>query len=76
MKHEIVGAKIGNILTNNTKDIIKAVESNTAIEWLDRKRMQFMAACDLGLWWERMAQSKTLFYMDENGNKTGVSDGE
>lgn len=70
---EIVGAKIGNILTNDIKYIIKAVEANEVIEWLDRKRMQFMSACDLGSWWERMAQSKTLFHMDENGNKTGVN---
>jgi hypothetical protein len=65
--NEIVGAKIGSIITNNTAMIAAAVKGNTISEFIDRDRMQFMSSLDLGQRWDNMANSKTLFLMDENG---------
>jgi len=64
---EIVGAKIGIIITNNRKTIADAFERGAVTEWLDRKRMQFMADMDLGRNWELMANGPTLFYLDDEG---------
>ncbi len=65
---EIVAARIGTVVTNNPRLIRAALElGRKDIEFLDRQRMQFMAAMDLGPRWERLAESPTLFLMDENG---------
>jgi len=64
---EIVGAKIGTLITNNRRTISEAVERNAVTEFLDRKHMQFMAAMDLGRNWELMASGPTLFCIDDNG---------
>lgn len=65
---EIVGAMIGTIITNDRRSIMAAVEAGTVREFLDRRRMQFMAACDLGENWRRMAAGPTLFCIDDDGN--------
>jgi len=65
---EIVGCRIGNIITNNREIIINAVEQNAVTEYLDRQRMQFMAVMDLGRNWELMANGPTLFCIDNDGN--------
>lgn len=64
---EIVGAKIGTMITNNRKTIAEAVERCAVTEWLDRKRMRFMAGMDLGRNWELMANGPTLFCLDDDG---------
>ena len=64
---EIVGAKIGTLITNNRKTIAEAVERNAVTEFLDRQRMQFMAAMDLGRNWDLMANGPTLFCIDDDG---------
>lgn len=61
---EIVAAEInGSIITNNFVDIVEAAKQNRVCQYLDRKHMQFMDACDLGSNWENLAKSKTLFYV-------------
>ena len=64
---EIVGARIGTLITNNRETIADAVERNAVTEFLDRQRMQFMAAMDLGRRWEVMANGPTLFCIDDDG---------
>jgi len=64
---EIVGARIGNTITNDRAMILEAVERNRITEFLDRDRMKFMAAMDVGRNWELMASGPTLFCVDENG---------
>jgi hypothetical protein len=67
MKHEIVGAKIGNTVTNSPSDIIVAIKSGrTDIDLLDRRRMVFMAGFDLGKKWEILATSRTLFEIESD----------
>jgi len=63
---EIVGAKIGDIITNNPAEIIAAVEQDREIIWLSRIRMQAMSKADLGIIWDKMAESLTLFILDNN----------
>ena len=62
---KIVGAKIEDLLTNNSKTIIYAMEHNMPIEFLDQERMQFMAACDLGPQWTAMGNWPVMFLYDE-----------
>ena len=64
---EIVGAKIGTLVTNNRDVIITALEHGKITELLDRRRMQFMAGMDLGRKWDLMASGPTLFCMDDAG---------
>lgn len=64
---EIVGARIGTLITNDRRTIADAVEQNAVTEFLDRKRMRFMAAMDLGRNWELMANGQTLFCIDDDG---------
>lgn len=64
---EIVGAKIGTMITNNRQVIREAFDAGRVTEFLDRERMQFMAAMDLGRNWELMANGPTLFCLDNNG---------
>lgn len=66
---EIIGAMVdGRFLTSDPRAIADAVETGRVTEWLDRRRMQFMAACDLGPKWGQLAESKTLFCLDDDGN--------
>ena len=65
---EIVGAKIGSIITNKIDVIIKALSQNNNIEWLTRVRMQFMSSADLGIRWDNMAKAPTIFLLDRDGN--------
>lgn len=65
---EIVGARIGTIITNDRSAIADAVERGTLTEFLDRPRMAFMAALDLGIRWEQMAKGPTLFCLDKDNH--------
>ena len=65
---EIVGAKIGTLITNDRSVIAKASHAGDTFELLDRKRMQLMAGMDLGRNWEMMATGPTLFFIDDDGN--------
>jgi hypothetical protein len=67
-RREIVAANIDGIITNDRKVIIEAVHYNRKIEFLDRGRMMFMAACDLGPQWTNLAESPTLFILNEKLN--------
>lgn len=64
---EIVAAKIGSLITNDPRTIGSAIERNATMEFLDRQRMQFMAAMDLGTKWGKLANSKILFCIDDDG---------
>jgi hypothetical protein len=64
---EIVGAMINGTITNVPSHIKAAVEMGQDIEWLDRTRMLFMSACDLGIRWDKMAEGPTLFKIDSEG---------
>ena len=63
---EIVGAKIGDRITNKPQTIIDAINDKKPIEYLDRDSMRFMADLDLGKNWELMASGPTLFYLDDD----------
>jgi len=65
---EIVAARIGTIITNDPVVIRAAVEQGAADELLDRKRMQVMAALDLGDRWKMLAEGPALFLIDSEGN--------
>lgn len=65
---EIVGAKIGDIITNKPRVILDSIIEDKEIEWLDRQRMKIMAAADLGSRWVNMSNGKTLFLIDGDGN--------
>lgn len=61
---DIVAARIHrpkDIITNDIKTIISAVELELPVEFLTRERMQFMAALDLGSQWEKLATAPTIF---------------
>lgn len=64
---EVVGAKIGNIITNDFAVIVKAARDDEAVQLLTRELMSFMSACDLGVNWTKMAEGPTLFLIDEKG---------
>ena len=65
---EIIAAKIGTLITTNPKQIADAIYHNAKVEFIDRTRINFMVACDMGYNWERLSQSKTLFCIDDDGN--------
>jgi len=65
---EIVGAMFGTVITNDPQTIREAVRAGTITSWMDRKRMKFMAFADLGIHWERMAKSPTLFCINDTGD--------
>lgn len=65
---EIVAAMIGTKITNNPRIIAEAVEHGTVTEFLDKRRMAFMAALDLGQNWQKLAEGPTFFCMDYEGN--------
>ena len=65
---DIVAARIGSTITNSIPVIKDALERNQDIEWLSRRRMAFMAAFDLGPRWQNLANSKTIFQVDDDGN--------
>ena len=62
---EIVGAQIGTMITNRMLDIVSAIKLGKDIILLTRREMQFMSACDLGVSWKEMAETKTLFKFNE-----------
>lgn len=65
---EIVAALINNkTITNSSVTIKEALELDLEIEFLSRQHMRFMAACDLGIRWEALAKSRTLFLFDQDG---------
>lgn len=64
---QIVAARIGTLITADPRTIRGAVAGNVAVEFLDRRRMQFMAAMDIGPRWAAMADAPTLFCVDDNG---------
>jgi len=65
---EIVAARIGTLITNHRETIQEAVEKNVHVEFLDRRRMEFMASMDLGERWEALASGPTFFCVDDEGN--------
>lgn len=65
---EIVGARIGNTITNRPDVIIQAVKANTVTEWLDRQRMKLMSSFDLGVNWDKMTNGPTLFLLNDADN--------
>lgn len=64
---EIVAFKIGDYITNDPKEVVAAMDAGTPAEPLDRRHMQLMAALDLGIQWENLAKSRTLFRIDDAG---------
>lgn len=65
MIKEIVGAKIGDLITNNRERIVDALKADMDVQFLDKTHMQLMAALDLGTNWERMADGPILFLLEE-----------
>lgn len=58
--------KTGTITTDRTH-ITTALELKLDVHWIERRQLQFMAACDLGPQWTALAQAPTLFRVDEQG---------
>lgn len=73
---EIVAAMVGTFITNDPTHIASAIETNTLTEFLDRDRMKFMAALDLGEHWKKLASSRTLFCIDDAGNPQAADFGQ
>jgi hypothetical protein len=66
--NEIVGARIGSIITNDLCFIKKSVDEGCMdIQLLSRAHMRVMAAFDLGPRWTAMANGPTLFYLNKKG---------
>lgn len=65
---EIVAVKIGTTITNDVQMIIAAIKAGREVEPLSRVRVNFMAACDVGDHWKRLAEAPTLFCLDEEGH--------
>jgi hypothetical protein len=65
---EIVAAKIGDIITTHRSHITAALEMGQPVEFIERRHMQLMDACDLGIRWHQLAVAPTLFCLDEDGN--------
>lgn len=63
---EIVAAVINGTKVTNNPATIRDNISNVS-EWLDRGRMQLMAAFDLGPHWKELAEAPTLFCISEDG---------
>ena len=65
---EIVAANINNkTITNDPITIREAINLDLSIQFLTRMHMEFMASCDLGIRWENLAKSRTLFIIDQDG---------
>lgn len=60
---EIIGAKIGTVITTDRKAIMYALENNQVRDLIDRRRVEMMVAADMGANWERLSNAPTLFYM-------------
>lgn len=73
---QIVGARIGTMITNNKSVIREAFEARRVTEFLDRDRMRLMASMDLGRNWELMANGPTLFCIDDEGKPHAPNDEE
>ena len=64
---EIVAAQVGKYITTDVNAILAAYEDGNVVQFFDRKRMEFMASLNLGETWVRLANSRTLFCIDDNG---------
>jgi len=64
---EIVGGRVGTLITNNFAAIREASRTGTLTDLYDREQMRFMADMDLGRNWELMASGPTLFCLDDDG---------
>jgi len=64
---EVVAAQIGTRITNDAVEISAAVGSGSIRRFLFRDEMALMAAFDLGQNWEKLAKSRTLFLLSEDG---------
>lgn len=64
---EIVGARIGSIITADVGVIHRAFEAGKVTDFLDRETMRFMSNLDLGKHWDAMANAPTLFCIGDNG---------
>ncbi len=65
---EIVAVQVGTIITNDLVQIKTDIARGLPFRLLSRRSMEFMAGCDLGHHWERLANAPTLFLIDEPGN--------
>ena len=72
--NEIVGARIGSLITNNPEEIAPALAAGKLSEWLTRSRMQMMGDCNADPRWIAMANSPTLFFIDNDGHAHPVKD--
>lgn len=65
---EIVAALIDERwIVNSAVEIKAAVSANRPVRFIDRQHMKFMAACDLGEPWCRLANGRTLFCIGDDG---------
>lgn len=65
---EIVGARIGSRITNNLEAILKAAQQNKPMQLLSKGEMVFLAGCDLGVNWVKMAEAPVLFVQGDDGS--------
>jgi hypothetical protein len=68
MSREIVAVKIGTLITTNMEDVRRMLRDDSHIRLLSRQEVRFMSACDLGVNWDKLAESRTICI--ENGDGT------
>ena len=66
---EIVAAMIGTWTTTNREAIVAAAKTGNVTRYLTRKEAKFMAALDLDINWQRLAEAPTIIWI-VNGKPT------
>lgn len=63
---EVVAAMIDSIITTDKALIYISLLLKKNVYFITRPHMQFMAACDLGPIWDKLANAPTLFDLEKN----------
>lgn len=66
---EIVAAQIGTHITTDLMAIIAAAKTGNVTRYITKDLAKFMAACDLGINWQRLADAPTIIWL-VNGEPT------
>ncbi len=60
---EIVAAQIGTLITTDLRAIITAAKTGEVTQYITKDVAKFMAACDLGTNWQRLANAPTIIWL-------------
>ena len=79
-ERQIVAVMWNGIITNRNEDVACAMvalsQGDKTVIPLDRRRMQFMSAADLGQRWDNLANGPTFFGLREDGSPCFVEGGK